>query len=175
MKKPLHALLIGTALTLGAASAFSQGMMGSEGHGGPRGEMRHGRMEEMAARHLESLKVRLKLSAAQEAAWNSFAAAMKPGAASMPQRPDRAELDKLSTPERVDRLRALRRQQHEAMEAAADKRDEAIKTFYATLSPEQKKTFDSEHARIGQRDERGSGRHGSHSKGQQGDKPPAKP
>jgi Spy/CpxP family protein refolding chaperone len=40
------------------------------------------------------------------------------------------------------------------MEAAMDKRAEATKTFYATLSAEQKKTFDEEHARMDKRGEK---------------------
>jgi hypothetical protein len=36
-----------------------------------------------------------------------------------------------------------------AMNASMDKREEATKTFYAALNAEQKKIFDSEHARMG--------------------------
>jgi enoyl-CoA hydratase/carnithine racemase len=38
---------------------------------------------------------------------------------------------------------------HDAMLAEMNTREEAVKTFYATLSPEQKKSFDAEHARMG--------------------------
>jgi hypothetical protein len=106
------------------------------------------RMEAMAAKRADALKAQLKLSPEQEPAWNTFAAAMKPDAKAMPQRPAREELDKLSTPERIDKLRALRDQHHKDMQAAMDKRDDAIKTFYATLSAEQKKTFDAQHLRM---------------------------
>lgn len=176
MKQLFKPLLLSAALSLTGVAAFSQGMMGSEGHGGPRGGMHSERMEQMAARHLEALKAKLKLTPAQEGAWSSFAAAMKPPAGMMANRPDRAELDKLSTPERVDRMRALRKQHHTEMEAAADKRDEAIKTFYATLTPEQKKTFDAEHARMGQHERGGKGPdQGGTKKPKPADKAPAKP
>jgi Zn-finger nucleic acid-binding protein len=57
--------------------------------------------------------------------------------------PDRAEIDKLTTPERLDKMRELRKQR----DAQMDKRDEATRTFYATLSAEQKKIFDANTAR----------------------------
>ena len=51
-------------------------------------------------------------------------------------------------------MRAFRTQHHDTMLAEIYTREEAAKTFYATLSPEQKKTFDAEHARME--------RHGGH-------------
>ena len=44
--------------------------------------------------------------------------------------------------------------------AQADKRDEAVKTFYAALSPEQQKTFDAEFHRQGPGKHRGGRDHG---------------
>ena len=55
------------------------------------------------------------------------------------QRPDRAEFARLATPERIDRLRALRA----ARNAEMDKRLDATKSFYAALSSEQKAVFDA--------------------------------
>jgi Spy/CpxP family protein refolding chaperone len=74
---------------------------------------------------------------------------MKPNAKMHENRPDRAELAKLTTPERIDKMKALRTQHMTDMNAAMDKRDQATKTLYAALSPEQQKVFDSEHARMG--------------------------
>jgi Spy/CpxP family protein refolding chaperone len=71
----------------------------------------------------------------------------------MAKHPDRAEMDKLTTPERLDKMRAMHKERMATMEAAMDKRADATKTFYAVLSPEQKKTFDAEHAKMGMRDE----------------------
>ena len=50
---------------------------------------------------------------------------------------------------RIDKMKALRTQHMTDMNAAMDKRDQATKTLYAALSPEQQKVFDSEHARMG--------------------------
>jgi len=99
------------------------------------------RVRQQVAQRASDLKAKLKLSAEQEAAWNTYVAAMKPPA--RPPLPQRAEIDKLSTPERLDRMRELRQQR----EAEFDKRDAATRTFYGTLSAEQKKIFDDNTAR----------------------------
>ncbi len=108
------------------------------------------KMDEMRAKRTAELKAKLKITAAQEGAWTTFTSAMKPPAHDAKQRPDRAELDKLSTPERLDKIRALRTQHLTDMQAEMNKRDDATKAFYTTLTPEQKKVFDEEHARMGQ-------------------------
>jgi Spy/CpxP family protein refolding chaperone len=100
------------------------------------------KMQERMARHQAELKAKLKIAPEQEAAWTSFTAALAPPA-HLAQRPDRAEMEKLSTPERIDRMRALRA----THQAEMDKRADATKAFYAALTPEQKKVFDAEHLR----------------------------
>lgn len=105
------------------------------------------RMEQMINRQMNDLKAKLKITPQQEGAWTTYTAAMKPSSEMLAKRPDRAELDKLSTPERIDKMKALRAQHAAEMNALMDKRDEATKTFYAQLSPEQKQVFDAEHAR----------------------------
>lgn len=154
MKKTFKSLVLAAALGTVGLVAMAQPMGGPEGHGDMAGHSRMGKMdpakmEAMAAKRAAELKAQLKLTPEQEPAWNSFVAAMKPDAKAMPQRPAREELDKLTTPERIDKMRALRDQQHKDMLAAMDKRDQATKTFYATLNAEQKKTFDAQHLRMG--------------------------
>ena len=154
MKKSFKTLVLAAALGTAGLVAMAQPMgAGPEGHGDMMGSSHMGRMdpakmEAMVAKRAAELKAQLKLTPEQEPAWNSFVAAMKPDAKAMPQRPSREELDKLSTPERIDKMRALRDQQHTAMLAAMDKRDQATKAFYATLNAEQKKTFDAQHLRM---------------------------
>jgi protein CpxP len=65
-------------------------------------------------------------------------------------------MQKLTTPERIDRMRTLRTER----QASMDKRGDAVKTFYAALNAEQKKTFDSRPMMQG-RDGHG-GKHGGH-------------
>jgi hypothetical protein len=145
-------MVVAGVLAVAGGAAFAQmgeGMMGHEG-------MQHrdpAKMAQMHAKHLADLKAKLKITASQDAAWNAFTEAMKPPTDMMSKRPDRAEMDKLTTPERIDKMRAMHKEQMTAMEANMDKRAEATKTFYATLSAEQKKAFDAEHTKMGMRGE----------------------
>jgi Spy/CpxP family protein refolding chaperone len=154
----------------------ASGPRGGMGHGGGlmgmRGQMDPAKMEAMVAKHHAELKAKLKITADQEGAWTTFTAAMKPPAGWMDhKRPDRAEMDKLTTPERIDKMHALRTQHMADMNAAMDKRGDVTKAFYAVLNADQKKIFDAEHARIGGR--RGEHRHGDGGHGKDGDKPAA--
>ena len=90
------------------------------------------------AKRAAMLKSQLALTAAQEPAWTAFNTSMQPGERTA--RLDRSDMEKLTTPERIDRMRALRAQHA----AEADRRGEATKTFYAALTPEQQKTFDAQ-------------------------------
>ena len=112
------------------------------------------------AQRANAFKAQLKLTPEQEPAWTAFMAAMQP--AQRTARLDPADMEKRTTPERIDRMRALRAQHA----AEADRRGEATKTFYAALTPEQQKTFDSRGQNMrgqgGQRSAWGhdNGRHG---------------
>ncbi|RPE66855.1 LTXXQ motif family protein [Tibeticola sediminis] len=113
-------------------------------HGGPDATARQAQRAERQARHLAELKTRLQLSPAQEPAWNTFAEAMKPEPPLVADRAAlRAEMEKLSTPERIERMQQLRAQ----AQARMDARLAAIKTFYAQLNPAQQKIFDLESKR----------------------------
>ena len=130
------------------------------GRMGMMGKMDPEKRKAMMARHVEALKAKLKITPAQEGAWTTFTAALQPTEKMEHKRPDRAEMDKLTTPERIDKMRELRKQHIGDMQAAMDKRDDAIKTFYAVLSPEQQKVFDTEHARMGMHHGEGRGMRG---------------
>ncbi|MEI7786030.1 MAG: Spy/CpxP family protein refolding chaperone [Betaproteobacteria bacterium] len=109
--------------------------------------MQHGpMMERMKARHeqhLRQLKAKLQLKPEQEPAWTAFAGAMTPPTPPA-ARPDWTEVLRLNTPERIDRMKALRQQHQNEMNAQMDRRGEVAKTFYAALSAEQRKVFDDE-------------------------------
>ena len=157
MKSVLKPVLLAGLLATAGFAAFSQAPVTGErgsmmGAGDPMHEgMRHdgmgqrdpAKMQAWLDKRNAELKARLKLTPAQEGAWTTYTAAMKPPADLLAKRPDRAELDKLPTPERIDKMRALRSQHMTDMNAAMDKRGEATKAFYATLTPEQQKVFDA--------------------------------
>jgi periplasmic protein CpxP/Spy len=118
-----------------------------------------GTHQERATKRLNNLKSKLKITPAQEGAWTTFAAAMQPPAnmgagvgmgmgmgmgRGMHHDPKmQAEMDKLTTPERIDKMRALRAERMAAMNAEMDKRGAATKTFYVALTSEQKAVFDA--------------------------------
>ncbi len=142
MKRYAKHLLIATAAAgvLGTtAMAWAHG--GGRGmDDGPRAERMHQKMEQ----HQAKLKEALKLTPTQDNAWKEFTASMQPQKASV-QRLDRAEWEKLTTPQRMDKMQTLRAER----EAHMNQRVEAVKKFYATLTPEQQKTFDDQHQRMG--------------------------
>jgi periplasmic protein CpxP/Spy len=100
-------------------------------------------MQQRRAQRMARLKDTLQIVPAQEGAWTAWTAAMQPPANW--KRPDRAEFERLATPERIDRMRALRTERNAMM----DRRADATKAFYAVLNPIQKRVFDLETARRG--------------------------
>lgn len=148
---PWIALAWVAALAGSAGTALAQtgpgAMGGPNGQATPRMEKMHEHaMQDRQARrqkHLAELQGRLQLQPAQEAAWTRFAQSMQPPAP-MPARPDRASWEKMTTPERIDRMQSLQAERQALMKQRA----EATKALYAALTPEQQKTFDVHTARF---------------------------
>jgi periplasmic protein CpxP/Spy len=151
------ACLAGGLGVMGTAMAFGPGGggMGGEGHGMMGGGERHGmhggfghkdpaKMQERRNQRLGELKTKLQITAAQEGAWTAFTASMQPPAGKpMMDKEARKkmhdDMQKLTTPERIDRMKAM----HAERQAMMDRRAEAVKTLYAALNPEQRKVFDT--------------------------------
>ena len=127
-------------------------------------EQRRVKMQDRMAQHQAQLKQKLELSAAQEPAWNTLIASLK-----MCERParlghlERAEVQKMTTPERIERMRAQRAQHH----AEADKRADAILAFYAARKPAKQMNFNAQTERYQQHMCSRSVLKKSHSKGHQ--------
>lgn len=142
-----------TAPQSAAAQAPAMGASSDPAHHGTKGGHRRmdpAKREAMVAKRQAELKAKLKITAEQEGAWTSFTTAMKPPARmDHHKRPDRAEWDKLTTPERIDKMRVLRTQHMGERTVAMDQRADATKAFYAALNADQKKVFDAEFARMG--------------------------
>jgi Spy/CpxP family protein refolding chaperone len=159
---PKHLIATGLLAALGVAAIAQTPPPATGAAPAPMAREHHGRfdparMQERMAQRQAALKQQLQLTAAQEGAWTAFTSAMKPPAGM--QRPDRAEFAKLTTPERIDRMRAMRA----ARSAEMDKRADATKTFYAALTAEQKKVFDAQSLHRG--GHRGGHHGGGHHKG----------
>jgi len=171
--KSLHRHLLVTALvaSLGFAAAAQTQTASPQAAPSPAPQQQqargdHGRMDpqrmeryraraaERQARRLAELKTQLRITAEQEPAWTAWTGALQPGSVG---RPSRSEFAALSTPERIDRLRQLRSQHGAEM----DRRGDATKAFYGSLSAEQKRVFDTASLRMlrGGKGERGGGHH----------------
>ncbi|HUR88947.1 MAG TPA: Spy/CpxP family protein refolding chaperone [Ramlibacter sp.] len=97
------------------------------------------RMQERSQRRMDSFKRILQITPNQDGAWNTWTAAMRPSHAAMQQRHHaREEFARMSTPERIDRMRQMRAQRNAEM----DRRADATKALYAQLTPPQQKAFD---------------------------------
>ena len=118
------------------------------------GQMDPVKMQAMRVKRQAEMKAKLKITPSQEPAWTAFTSAIQPAAGGMGwgQSPEqRSEMAKLTTPERIDKMRTLRSQRMTEMNVMADKRDDATKTFYGVLSADQKAMFDTESAKGGHR------------------------
>ena len=151
---PKRLLLAGLVATF-AAATMAQTPPTPAPDGKPGMQHRMGKhdpakMKEFMAKRQAELKQKLAITPAQEGAWTAWTAALQPGAA-RPERPSREEMAKLTTPQRIEQMRAQRAQRQSLM----DKRADATNTFYAALNADQKKVFDAETVRFA-----GGGRHG---------------
>lgn len=116
----------------------------SEQRANPReADRRAERHAERHAKRMADLKQRLQITRAQEGAWNQFVSAMQPPARPPEPGADRHALERLTTPERLDRMQAMQTERQNRMAA----RNQAIKQFYGQLSAEQQKVFDQQTAR----------------------------
>ena len=98
----------------------------------------HGeKFAERMAKRQAALHDKLALTPAQEAAWQTFTAKMQ---ATMATRSDASSDKALTAPERAERKAAFL----QVAQQQAASRVQPIKEFYAVLSPEQQKIFDSQ-------------------------------
>lgn len=92
---------------------------------------------ERMAKRQAALHDKLGLSPVQEAAWKAFTDKLQ---GTVPAKSEAAPIATMTAPERADRMAAFL----QTAQQRAATRAQAIKEFYAVLSPEQQKTFDSQ-------------------------------
>jgi protein CpxP len=139
----LHATMISSLFAAAAFSGAVHAAPPAPDQGAPdRGAMqgkhheRHGGdFKERAAARQAALHDKLKLTGNQEAAWKTYIAAATPPAP--PARPDRAQWEKMSAPDRMERMMTMMKEREGNMASHLA----AMKTFYATLSPLQQQIF----------------------------------
>ncbi len=97
------------------------------------------RWSEMMARRQAELHDKLKLSANQEGAWKTYSeATIKNLTPAKPASP--VNFDNMPAPDRMQKMLDFSKERQAKMEAQLD----VLKAFYATLTPEQQKIFDTE-------------------------------
>jgi Spy/CpxP family protein refolding chaperone len=147
-----------TVLGMGSAAVAVQAQTaapeGRHGHAANQ-EQRMEKWGEHFAKRQAKLHDALKLSAAQESAWATYQAAIKPAVGSMPMHADRAALAGMPAPARMEKMISMAKQHIVTMESHLA----ALNTFYAVLTPAQKKIFD-ENTMAGRRHH--GGMHGKH-------------
>ena len=138
-------LMASTAAVVLAGASFAAVARGDHGNcggdmNGPQAEKMQQRMQEHMAKRQADLKAALKLTAEQEGAWTAFTAAAKPPMMDAKKRPNPEEMAKLTTPQRMEKMQALKAER----DAHMAKVMEATKSFYNTLTPTQQKVFDEQ-------------------------------
>jgi hypothetical protein len=131
----LKKLAFAGLLVLVCGTAFAE-----RGQGCGHGQFDHANWQEHRLEHFEKhqnkLHTILQLSSNQEAAWKTYQAQIKPE--EKLEHPDVAELNKLNTLQRLDKMEAWDKER----DARQAERAKAVRTFYAQLNDAQKKAFD---------------------------------
>jgi len=125
-------------LTLTTLVAISSVAYSHENHGDCKHEhWDKAKQSEFFQKRQQELHGKLALTSTQESAWGNYVANSKPN--EMHKKEDWAEISKLTTPERLDRMLSKTKEREEQVE----KRVQATKAFYNQLTPAQQKTFDT--------------------------------
>lgn len=124
-----------------AAPAGPQAKAHAQHHGPQAQAERQKRFEQALAERQSRLKDSLQLRPDQESAWKDFIGQTQPKPrASAEQRMSREQWAQLNTPQRLDRLEALKAER----DAQLKQRNDGIRRFYSQLSPSQQKAFDAQ-------------------------------
>lgn len=142
MKISTLALAGAIALSTAGASLAQPAPPPGPGPDGPRHEWKRPDPAKMAEEHAQKLRAVLQLRPDQEPALRALIDSMRPDPAKMERRrAERGEDRNLTTPQKLDRMQAHMAER----QAEFAKRADAIKRFYAQLSPSQQKAFDALH------------------------------
>jgi Spy/CpxP family protein refolding chaperone len=163
----LAALSLGGAMTVAQAQTQAPDTHPKAQLSKEERQARHAEFAARRAQRIAQLHDELKITPAQENAWNAFVASMKPAHRASGERGERTAWAGLSAPQRAEKM--LERQK--ARTAAMEQRVAALNSFYSVLSADQKKVFDEKTARMQSRFGRHGGMHGGwqHGGQQRGD------
>ena len=155
MNRPLRALL---GLAAGAALLSTASFAAAQDHAPPTSGAMAGKWKEhhheRAEAHAKALHAILNIRPDQEAAFQAFIGSMKPPEHGDMQHGDMhgdhmrpeggpGEFANLTTPQRLDRMAEMMAKHQAEHQAAFQRHAQAVKTFYAALSPDQQHAFDA--------------------------------
>ncbi|WP_342118628.1 Spy/CpxP family protein refolding chaperone [Pseudoduganella sp. OTU4001] len=142
MMKTLHKAFVIGATLISFAAAAGEG----QPHQYTATKFDPAKMQERMEHRAQRMHDALKITPAQEGAWQAYLAALK---SNMPQRGqfDRAAFKEMPAPERMEKRIEMAKSHIIRMENNLA----ATKTFYAQLTPEQQKLFDEKAGRFGHR------------------------
>ncbi len=130
------AICLGTAGFTATALAAGADMEPGPGYG--EGSRQQERWKAFMEKKQAKLHDKLKLSASQEDAWKIYADATAKNLT--PSKRTATDFDSMTAPQRMEKGLEFMKERQAKMEAQLA----CLKTFYATLTPEQQKVFDAE-------------------------------
>jgi protein CpxP len=151
----LGGAMLGAQAQTQAPDAHPKAQLSKEERQAKRAEFAAKR-EQMRAQRVARLHEELKITPAQENAWNAFVASMKPARHDRAGHGDRSAWASLTAPQRAEKML----ERHKARTAALEQRVAALNSFYSVLNPDQKKVFDEKTARMQSRFGKHQGMHG---------------
>ena len=124
-----------------SANAQPQAPAPAAAHAAPAHHGHHAPVDfaKFHAERMEHLKTVLQIQPNQQAAWDKYVQSITPQPRAKADRQQRPDLRKLTTPERLDLAQKLRKERT----AKAEQREQATRSFYASLNPSQQKAFDA--------------------------------
>jgi protein CpxP len=173
VRRAAAAAVVCLGLAAAAAAAGAQDRPGRPGpRPGDRAAERQGMVEAVRHRREQRLHDLLQIRPDQEGALRAYLAALepqRPPGERGPGRDGRPGPDRtMTTPERLDRMAARMAERQQRFQQLAA----ATKTFYAALSPDQRKAFDAMPRMAGAGHRLGHGRFGGRGTGFEGPPPP---
>jgi Spy/CpxP family protein refolding chaperone len=147
MMKTLHKAFVIGAMVMGfGAAALPAGAAESAQRQYAATKFDPAKMQERMDQHAKRMHDALKITPAQEGAWQAYLSALK---SNMPQpgQFDRAAFKEMPAPERMEKRIEMAKAHITRMENNLA----ATRTFYSVLTPEQQKVFDEKAGHFGHR------------------------
>lgn len=144
----LVSLAAAVSFGLAAGHAQAAGTGDAPGHHGMEAPCGHRMVDKdmgaMRSARMSAIKKRLHLTPEQDAAWNQWQESTKPMDGMGHPDIKKGDWAGLTTPQRLDKMRSMHEEHSQRMAQAMARHAEATKTFYASLTEAQQKTFDEE-------------------------------